>query len=147
MANAWYLKGLKHFAKGEILWLAAGGSTIRCCFVKAAYTENLSTHEWFSDLGANVVGNSDGATRASCPAMTLIDAADEGILDAQDTSFTGITAGPGQLDNIVIFKDSGADGTSPLLVFVDTATGLPFTGSGATKVIVWPDTAGKIAKL
>lgn len=146
MANALYGKGRNKFARGEIHWTASGGDTIRVCFLKSTYSPQIDTHEFFSDLGTNVVGNNNGSTRASCPQLTLYDPV-LGVCDADDVTFTGITSASGQLNYICIFKDTGSDSTSPLLVLIDTATGLPFTGSGADVQIQWDNGSNKIFKL
>jgi len=146
MTNALYDKGRNKFARGDINWLASAGDTIKVCLVKAAYVQDLAVHEWFSDLGANVVGNAGAATRAACPTLTLIDPA-AGVVDANDATITAVPAGAGACDNIVIFKDSGVDGTSPLLAYIDSATNLPITGNGGDITIAWDNGANKIFKL
>lgn len=146
MANALYGLGRNKFARGDINWLASGGDTIRVCLVKTAYGVQIDTHEFFSSLGANVVGNAGGATRADCPALTLSDPA-LGVCDAANVTITAVPGSVGQLSFLVLFKDSGVDGTSPLLYYMDTVTGLPFTPGGGDVSITWDDGTNKIFKL
>jgi hypothetical protein len=146
MSNALYDKGRNAFAKGEIHWLASTGDTIRICFVKSAYSQDLSNHEFFTDLGNNVVGNNGSSSRTSCPALTLIDPI-AGVCDAEDVVFSAIPDTVGQLDNLVIFKDSGSDATSQLLAYIDTATGMPFTPSGSDITVQFDNGSNKIFKL
>jgi hypothetical protein len=143
MANALYDLGRNKFARGEIIW-KSGGDTIRMCLVKAAYTPNLATHEFFTDLGANVIGNSGSGTRANCPALTLSDPA-AGVCDASDVTMTAVTGTA--CNYIAIFKDSGADATSPLIALIDTATGLPIAPNGGNINITWDNGSNKIFKL
>ncbi len=145
MSNAMYDKGRDKFSHGDIHW-TNGGDTIKVCLLKAAYTPNLATHEFFSDLGANVVGNAGAATRASCPTLTVVDQA-AGVQDADNATITAVPGSVGQCNYICIFKDGGTDGTSPLLALIDTATNLPVTPNGGDISITWDDTANKIFKL
>lgn len=148
MANALYGKGRNKFAIGDILWKAAAGSTIRVCLLKTAYAgmPQIDNHEWFTDLGANVVGNAGGATRADCPQLTLADPA-LGVCDAGDITITAVPVGVGVCDYICIFRDSGVDGTSPLIALIATATGLPVTPNGGDITIQFDNGANRIFKL
>jgi hypothetical protein len=146
MAAALYDKGRNRFARGDILWKAAAGSTIRVCLVKDDYTPSLSTHEFFSDLGANVVGNAGSATRTNCPTMTLLDPS-AGVCDGDDVTLTLVPGSVGICNYICIFLDSGADGTSPLIALIDDATGIPVTPGGGNILITWDSGTNKIFKL
>jgi hypothetical protein len=138
MADGFYLKGMKHFAFGDIIWKASGGSSIKTSLIDAAdYTVNLTTHEWLSDVAGAGIEETSGA-------MTLIDAADDGILDANDVVFVGTAGDP--CEGILQYKDTGVAGTSPLLFWWDSAAGLPVT-LGGDVTVVWPNTTNKIAKI
>ena len=147
MANALYGKGRNKFARGDILWMAAG-DTIRVCLLKAAYADmtKIDTDEFFTALGANVVGNNGGATRADCPQLTLIDPV-LGVCDANDVTLTTVPGAVGVCNSICIFKDSGVDGTSPLIALIETATGLPVTPYGGDITFQFDAGANKIFKL
>jgi hypothetical protein len=138
MADGFYLKGMKHIAFGDVIWKAAGGSTIKCSLIDGAdYTVNLTTHEFLSDVTAAGIEETSGA-------MTLIDAADDGIVDANDVTFTA-TAGD-TCEGILLYKDTGVTGTSPLLMWWDSAAGLP-VALGGDVTVTWPNTTNKIAKI
>lgn len=137
MANGFYAKGMKHFAFGDLVWKASGGSTVATYLIDAAdYTVNLSTHESLSDVA--------GAAREETGNLTLIDAADDGIVDANDITFTGTTGD--QCEGILVCKNTGADATSYLLFWWDTASGLPVT-LGGDVTVAWDNGANKIAKI
>lgn len=139
MANGFYLKGLKHVVQGDIIWKAAGGSDIRTALVDAAdYTVDLTNHEF-----RNATGFAAGIEETS-GAMTLVDGADDGIVDASDVTFTG-TAGD-QCEGILVYRNVGSAATDILLFWWDTATGLPVTLGGDVSV-VWDNGANKIAKI
>ena len=146
MSNALYGKGRNKFARGDLKWLASGGDTIRICLLKAAYSPVIDTHEFFTDWGANVVGNSGGSGRADCPQLTLIDPA-LGVCDANDVTLVTVPGSAGACNYIGCFKDTGVDGTSPLIFLIDTATGLPVTPNGGDINISFDSGANKIFKL
>ena len=52
MANAFYTLGIERFLKGLI---AFNSDTIKAALLTSAYTPNLATHEFYSDL-SGVVG-------------------------------------------------------------------------------------------
>ena len=147
MANALYGLGRNKFARGEINWLASAGDTIKICLLKAAYTPSIDTHEFFTSLGANVVGNAGGTGRSDCPTLTLIDPT-LGVVDANDSQLNSVPGSVGQCNYLCIFKDGGSDGTSPLLALIDTAGGtLPITPNGNNITVTWDSGANRIFKL
>ena len=74
---------------------------------------------------------------ATAPTMTCTSAIDSNVLklDATDLVFTSLSGDP--VESYDIFKNSGADTTSPLIGNFDDATGLPLTPSGGNVTIVW----------
>ena len=144
MANAWYDRGLRNFAQGETLWKAAGGSTIEAILVDSGYAM-LATHTTLVDIGATARHTNDGG---SAVALTLTDAADGGILDATDITFTGMSSAPAYTGIVIYQRTSTGDANTTLLMYIDTGTsGLP-TSSGATTVnVVWSNDTNKIAKI
>lgn len=128
MANGFYDPGLKHFAQGDLIWKASGGSNVRTTLVDAAdYTVNLSTHE-FRDTGTI----SAAAQEETSANMTLSDATNGGFVDAADVTFTG-TAGD-TCEGILVYKNTGVAATDLLLFWWDTASGLPVTLGGDVTV-------------
>lgn len=136
MANALYGKGREGFANAAINW---GSDTIKVMLIDTgSYTVSIDTHEFLSDVagGARIGTAQTLASKTS----TL------GVLDAADVSFTGLTSAP-TLEALIIYKDTGTEGTSRLIAYIDTATGLP-VAAGATQVdVTWDSGANKIMKL
>lgn len=144
MANGFYQLGMKHFAQGDIVWKASGGSTIKAALMDSAdYTVNLTTDEFENPALGNPPAAGTGFEEVS-GAFTLIDAATDGVVDANDITFTA-TSGD-QCEGIVVFKDTGTTTTSPLLFWWDTASGLPVT-LGGDVTVSWDNGANKIAKI
>lgn len=136
MANALYGKGRQAFANGLIDW---ANDTIKCVLIDAAaYTVAIDTHEFLSDVAA---GARIGTAQTLTTKTNVL-----GVLDAADSSFTGLTAAP-TLEALVIYKDTTVEATSRLIAYIDTATGLP-VAAGATQVdVTWDSGANKILKL
>ena len=117
------------------------GDTISCIFVDHADdTPAPTTDEDMADIAsaAQVPGFASG------PALTSKTQTD-GVFDAADTTFTSLSGD--QSESILIFQDTGTDTTSLLMVFLDTATGLPLTPNGADVTIVWDSGANAIFAL
>lgn len=135
MTNALYGKGREKFLNADIDWSV---DTIKVALVDtASYTVAIDTDEFYSTVSAAVVGT---------PQTLASKTATLGVADAADISFTGLVGAP-SIEALVIYKDTGVDATSPLIAYIDTASGLPVT-SGATQVdVAWDNGANKIFKL
>lgn len=137
MANQLYPKGRNKFALGDIHWKAVAGDTIKVSLVDLADYAFDVAHE-FVDPSLPV------AARVSTVTMTLIDPVG-GVCDANDVTFPTVTGD--QCEALVIWKDTGLETTSPLLAFIDSATGLPVTPNGGDITVTWDSGANKIFKL
>jgi hypothetical protein len=139
MANGFYQHGMKHFARGNILWLASGGSAIRTALVDTAdYTVDLAAHE-FRDATGLAAGIEETSAN-----MTLVDAAADGIVDANDVVFTGTTGDA--CEGILVYQNVGTAATDRLLFWWDSASGLPVT-LGGDVTVAWDNGTNKIAKI
>jgi hypothetical protein len=135
MANALYGKGREKFLNADIDWAA---DNIKVVLVDVAdYTVSIDTHEFLSDVGAGarVATSANLGTKTS----TL------GVADAADVTLSAVTGD--QSEALVIYKDTGSAATSPLIAYIDTATGLPVTPNGADITITWDNGSNKIFKL
>lgn len=145
MANGFYQHGMKHFARGNVAWIndasptSAENNAIRTALVDTAdYTVDLANHEF-----RDATGLSTGVEETS-GLMTLVDAAADGVVDASDVTFTA-TAGDA-CEGILIYQDEGSAAADRLLLWWDSASGLPVT-LGGDVTIVWDSGANKIAKI
>ncbi len=131
MANQWYPKAGNHVI--DVI-----SNNIKWAIVTAGYTFSTSD-EFVTDLGANIVGRT-----ANLGTKTL-GTVGAGVFDAADSVFTALTGSVGT--QLVMFKDSGSDATSPLMIQVDSAyyPGLPFTPTGTDVPLLFP--AGGICVL
>lgn len=135
MANALFDKARQRFLEGQFNW---NTDTIKAVLVDTGtYTVNLSAHEFLSDIGTGARITTSGAFTGK--------ATTGGAADANDVTFTSVTGA--SIEAIVLYKDTGTDSTSPLIAFIDTATGLPITPNGGDIIVVWDNGANKIFKL
>lgn len=137
MASGLYNKGREKFLGGasQISW---SGDNIKAVLVDTgAYTANLSTHEFLSDItsGARI------ATSGNLASKSITD----GVADAADVTFSAVSGA--SCEAIVLYKDTGTPSTSPLIAYIDTATGLPVTPNGSDIVVSWDNGSNKIFKL
>lgn len=134
MANALYGLGRNKFANGDIDWV---NDTIKLYLIDTDdYAVSIDVDEFADDIasGAKV------ATATFAGNSTAL-----GVCDANDTTFTSVTGDVSEA--LVIWKDTGTQSTSPLLVYLDTGTGLPITPNGGDITVTWDSGANKIFKL
>lgn len=134
MANAFYRKGAEKIIKAEINLLT---NDIKAVLLKNTYTPNLSAHEFYADVVADIVGS---------PVALANKSVGLGVFDADNTTFASVPSGH-TANYIAIFKNTGVDATSPLLALIDTATNLPATTNGGDIKAQWDDGANKILSL
>lgn len=135
MPNALYDKGREGFLAGGIDW---DTDLIKAVLVDAAdYTVNLTAHQFLSDIP--VVARV--ATSAALTGKTVVN----GVADAEDLTFPAVSGDPAEA--LVIYQDTGTAGTSRLIAYIDTATGLPVTPNGGDINVAWDNGPNKIFKL
>lgn len=135
MANALYDSGRESFLKGEISW---SSDNIKAVLVDTAtYTANLAIDQFLSDIPAG----ERVATSANFTAKTTT----AGVADAADVTFTAVTGD--QSEALVVYQDTGVEGTSRLIAYIDTATGLPVTPNGGDISVTWDSGVNKIFRL
>ena len=112
MANTLFDKARQRFLEAQINWMT---DTIKCILVDTgAYTPQTAIHEHLADipLSARIAG----------PVTLIAKAMTGGAADAADATFTSVS-GP-SIEAIVLYVDTGTEATSPLIAYIDTATGL-----------------------
>lgn len=124
MASALYDKGRQKWLEGDIAWLT---DDIRAILIDLAdYTPNLATDDFLDDIPAaareEVSGSLTGKTST------------DGTADCNDIVWSGAAGDP--IEAIVVYKHTGTDSTSPLLVFIDNPAELPLTLNGGDVTLV-----------
>lgn len=111
--------------------LLTGGINLASDNIKVALIDTndvafSSAHDFLNDVSAAVV-----ATSGNLASKTTTN----GVFDAADITFTAVTGD--QSEALIVYKDTGTASTSPLICFIDTATGLPITPNGGDVAISW----------
>jgi hypothetical protein len=144
MANGLYDKGREGFLDGSIDW---DTDTIRALLVRTSgggagpyYTPDLANHDFVDDIPNNA------DCRPTTPEVLTTPTVTAGVADADNSVFATVAAGDA-IQGIAIYKWTGVEGTSRLIAWIDTGTGLPVTPNGANITIAWDSGANRIFKL
>lgn len=135
MANALYDLGRQAFLDADIDWSA---NNIKVILVDTgAYTVNLATDQFLSIIpgGAIIATSGNLASKTSTA----------GVADAADVTFNAVSGA--SVEALVIYQDTGVAGTSRLIAYIDTASGLPVTPNGGNITVTWDNGANRIFKL
>lgn len=125
MANGLFKKSKAKFLQAQI---NMSTDTIKVALVDTnVLVPNLSSDDFLDDISSAIVG-----TPTTLTSKTFTD----GVFDAADVTIPTVTGA--QSEALVIFKDTGTPGTSPLIWYGDTGfTGLPVTPNGGGIGIQW----------
>jgi hypothetical protein len=125
MANVIYDLGRESFLKGEISWDADNIVTVLVDL--ADYTANVATDQFITSVpaGARVAVSGNLASKTTT----------DGSADAADVTFSSVTGDISEA--LVIYQNTGVEGTSRLIAYIDTATGLPVTPNGGDIQVQW----------
>lgn len=135
MANLLYPKAKERALAGG-LNLIAGAVKVQLIDL-GAYTYSAS-HEFLSSVpaGARIGTAATLATKSNT----------NGVFDADDATFSGLVGAP-TIEALLIYVDTGVEGTSPLVALIDTATGLPIAAGATGGTVAWDNGANKIFAL
>jgi hypothetical protein len=119
MASRMFNRGMYEIINQTTNWTTAN---IDVLLVDTSYAFDPD-QKFVSDIGVGVELVTDNYTRKDLPGPTITedDPSDSVILDADDITWTALgpaTGGP-VVAGAIIFRNSGADGSSPLLAFLD----------------------------
>lgn len=141
MANALYDKAREKFLKGEISWTDPN-TNIKVVLVGPEYSPSLTRDEFFSDIPV--------AARIAVSSALTNKQATNGIASADNIVVANVSQGM-TIRYIVLFKDTGSVLTSPLIAFIDTASGLNPQNGISTDTgniqIQWDTGANRIFKI
>ena len=132
MANTLFPKGKQKILSAAINFPT---DTIKAILVTNSYTYSTA-HEFLSDLGTTV------GTAQTLANKTVTD----GVFDADDITFATLAPGS-NLKAVILYKDTGVAGTSALIDYIDTVTGLPMATNGGDVQIQWDNSAYRIFSL
>ena len=126
MANLVYPKFKNALLNGDVDMDAV---TIQCVLVDLAdYTYNAA-HEFLTDLPAAARVAQVGLANPNVGVIA------DGVFDGDDVVFNTVSGD--EAEAVVLYVDTGVEGTSRLVGFIDTAPGLPITPNGGNIPINW----------
>ena len=135
MANTLYDFARQRFLEAQLNWMT---DTIKVILVDTgAYTPQTAVHQYLADIPISA--------RIAGPVTLTSKTTTGGAADGADVTFTSVTGS--SIESIIIFSDSGTEATSPLIAYIDTATGLPITPNGGDIIITWDNGTNKIFKV
>lgn len=135
MASGLYVKGKEQLGLGNINFL---GTKITACLVDTSiYNADLSIDAFQSDIPVQAI-----IAEKTMTGCTFENA----VFDADDLVFPSLLSLQA-VGAIVIFQDSGAYSTSPLIAYVDSAPQLPVMPDGTDFTIMWDNGPTRIFSL
>lgn len=136
MANAIYPKYKEAILKGQPNVDLSSG-TIKVVLVDLADYTYSRAHAFLSDVPAGARVGSGTITNP-----TVVDE----VLDGDDMVLPAVVGDPSEA--LIIYKDTGAEGTSRLVAYMDNGVGgLPVTPNGQAITVVWDNGPNKILAL
>lgn len=137
MSSTWYPKFKEALLTGASNSNPSSG-TVKAVLVDAADYTYAATDQFLSDIPS--------AGRVATSAALTTKTFTNGVFDADDITFTGVTGDQSEI--IVVYIDTGTATTSRLMVYIDTASsGLPVTPNSGNINVTWDNGANKIAAL
>lgn len=127
MASFLYPKFKEALLKAD---LDVEADNIKVVLVDVADYTASTAHDFLDDVpsGARV------ATSPNLTGKTVVN----GVFDAADTTFTGVTGDPSEA--LIIYRDTGVAATSNLILYIDTVSGpasLTVTPNSGDIVVTW----------
>ncbi|MEH6575797.1 MAG: hypothetical protein V7731_01850 [Amphritea sp.] len=135
MADLIYDKGRQAFLDGDISW--RDGSIVPILIDAEDYVVDGAADQFLSDVPA--------AARVFVGSALTGKTSTNGIAGADPVTFPAVTGDISEA--VVLVQDTGVEGTSRLIAYLDGATGLPVTPAGGDIVLQWDTGANKIFKI
>ena len=123
MTSQLYPTGKAHLL-GQATKVDLVADTIKAMLIHSATTAYSGANEFVGDLAAGgIVARSGSLAGKTFTA---------GVLDANDVTLTAVTGAA--VDAVILYKDTGADASSPLVAWWDVTS---LTPNGSDITIVW----------
>jgi len=115
--NLWQLNQLNGSA--VIDW---DTDTIKVSLSSSIYTPNAATHNFFDDITNEVTGTNYTAGGETIGSVAVTESAGVTTVDGADVTWTQSGAGFTNARYAILYKDTGAAATSPLVGYIDFTT-------------------------
>jgi hypothetical protein len=133
MANALYPKAKEAFLNGSINMIA---NTITIALIDTGVYTYSTSHQFRSDISNSAVISTSTLTNKTIA---------NGVFDADDALFSSVTGA--NAEALIIFSDSAVQGTSRLIAYIDSATGLPILPNGGDITVAFSSGSSRIFAL
>jgi hypothetical protein len=133
MANALYPKAKEAFLNGSINMIA---NTITIALIDTGVYTYSTSHQYRSDISNSAVISTTTLTNKTIA---------NGVFDADDALFSSVTGA--NAEALIIFSDSAVQGTSRLIAYIDSATGLPILPNGGDITVAFSSGSSRIFAL
>ena len=143
MANALYDVARKMLLDAQLMW--SNSTDLRCCLVEQGVSPLLtSSTASIADIPQTQRSYGSGTDPHQGVALTNITSTNEGAADADDVTFTSVSGNT--IGAVVIYKFTVAspESQNPMVLWLDTATGLPITPNGGDIIVTWDNGVNKI---
>lgn len=107
-------------------------NTIKVALVTSGYSPTQATHEFFNQVTSEVTGTGYTAGGATLASAAVTASGGKGVFDANDVTWANSTI---TARGAVIYKDTGASTTSPIVAYIDF--GSDKVSSGGDFKITW----------
>lgn len=140
MSNALYNKARQRFLEAQLNWLT---DPMKVIMVDTSLYTFSAAHEFLDSIPVGA--------RVTSPTLLLSKTSVDGAADAADSTFAAV-AGP-SIEALVVYKEvvdgsSVPDDTqSVLVVYIDSATGLPIVPNGGDIIVTWDNGLNRIFRL
>jgi hypothetical protein len=119
MASSQYTKGLQKIINGNVSLLSDDLKLV-LVDVNTGYTADLDVHEFLSDVSSSWRISTSANLASKTITIDTSPSPDQVMFDCADGTFTSVTGT--STEAVVLFKDTGAEGTSPLIAYFDGAS-------------------------
>ena len=133
MANALDPKAKEAFLNGSINMVA---NTVTIALVDTGVYTFSSAHQFRNDVSNSAVISSTTLSNKTIA---------NGVFDADDATFSSVTGA--NCEALIIFTDTGIQGTSRLVAYIDSATGLPILPNGGDITVAFSSGSSRIFAL
>jgi len=124
MANSLYNHARSDFATANLDWLTIAAKAV--LIDTTHYTFN-ATHQYYSSVSGSAI--------VAAPVLITTPVVVDGAVGGDNVTFSSVSGAT--VRAIILFDDTGTAGTSRLIAYIDTATGLPITPNGGDIILQW----------
>jgi hypothetical protein len=119
MASSQYTKGLQKIINGNVSLLSDDLKLV-LVDVNTGYTADLDVHEFLSDVSSSWRISTSANLASKTVTIDTAPSPDQVMFDCADGTFTSVSGT--STEAVVLFKDTGVEGTSPLIAYFDGAS-------------------------